>query len=236
MPLLPPLSNTFHSASASHVYLFAVLMRFASWNCFFFLLCFRSFHHSFFLLFSASFKSSFSVVQIISFLFLFKFISRCCSALLGWFFFISLILCSYFAKWERVSALAFNRFKSVEFRRFNFTAHAHTHSLWYKLCHSSEENRCANTESDEWLTLRDEAKRRRRTSQSTQITTYHLVLYSVHSVFFSSRFKQNMNQNILLSFTLISQPVPQCIWFCYFPLSAFRSLSFWWILFLMSKM
>lgn len=36
MPLLLPLSNTFHSASASHVYLFAVLMRFASWNCFFF--------------------------------------------------------------------------------------------------------------------------------------------------------------------------------------------------------
>lgn len=39
-----------------------------------------------------------------------------------------------------------------------------------------------------------------------------LLLFS----FFYSRFKQNMNQNILLPFTLISHSIQECIWFWYF--------------------
>lgn len=110
------------------------------------------------------------------------------------FFFISLILCSYFAKWESAWARWPLIVSSQSSSDGSILQHTRTLSLWYKLCHSSEENRCANTESDEWLTLRDEAKRRRRqetdwkekrTSQSTQITTYHRVPYSVYN-FFSS--------------------------------------------------
>lgn len=106
-----------------------VLMRFTSSNCLFFFCFLLSF--LFLLLLSCLFLCRpnhhfFSYLN--SFLILLRRFPRVprihhCVRLL--FFFISLIyVCSYFAKVRtRVSALAFNRFKSVEFRRFNFTTY-----------------------------------------------------------------------------------------------------------------
>lgn len=136
--LLPPLlSNTFHCMYPC--------LSFCCFDAFQFVKLFSvsffslSFFPSLFFLFNLFHLSVVQIIPIFFFSYLNSFLILMCAlplcnariicsvVLLHFNHFVCVCVCSsYFAKWERVSVLAFNRFKSVEFRRFNFTTHTHT--------------------------------------------------------------------------------------------------------------